>query len=48
MKAKIQKSIIQKPIYAQCYKCYIKYNMVKFGVNCPICSKKKVVVIASN
>ena len=30
-----------KPMYAQCYKCAIKYDLTRFGTSCPICRNKE-------
>lgn len=31
---------LQKPVIAQCHSCWKKYDMVKWGVQCPTCKDK--------
>lgn len=36
----VQKTKKYKPTFAVCHTCFIKYDMVKYGVSCPACKKK--------
>ncbi|MEM0465396.1 MAG: hypothetical protein QXW97_01695 [Candidatus Pacearchaeota archaeon] len=41
-KIKMIKLKFDKPVYTQCRNCFKLYNMVEFGVDCPICKKKEI------